>query len=142
MKRTLFLLAVWLLLLSFFVPGCRLTQKEFAFSYEIEKTEYSPGETVKIYVTVKNSGEKIEIKEPLNNYFGAAQLRDDTGAVLSCHTMAYLPAEHEDIFERGQSASYTYSFDIPENMSAGSLDLTISFMDEVHTFDNVFIVCE
>lgn len=135
------LIVLWLVI-SCTLSGCRSAQKEFAFSYKIEKTECSTGETVTISVTVKNIGKKIRINEPLVNYFGAAQLRDDSGTVLSCRFTTYLPANHKDIFRQGQSVSYTYSFDIPESISAGSLDLTISFMDEVHIFENVLIVCE
>lgn len=151
MKRTLLILLAIMICLPV-LSGCAgegANRSDFDFSYEVEKAEYTRGETVHITATVKNvSGwtyryigcSGADFIPSIELYCQANG--DDQKYVLACDPVVFPTDEVNKQVKNGESGSYEYSFLIPEDAKLGEYSVTLSWGEESQTFSGVLKIVE
>ncbi len=147
MKRTLSL-ALFILLCISALAGCANQEfpAEFTFSYEVEKSTYTRGETVKITATVTNaSGRPYRYTGCSGNDFIpmiSLCCASDPQYQLAFEPIAFPTDVVEKKVEDGESGSMVYSFVIPEDARLGSYNLTLWRGESKQEFPDVLSIVE
>lgn len=151
MKRTLLILLAIMLCLPV-LSGCAgegANRSDFDFSYEVEKAEYTRGETVHITATVKNiSGRTYRYTGCSGaDFIPSIELYcqtngDEQKYVLACDPVVFPTDEVNKQVKNGESGSYEYSFLIPEDAKLGEYSVTLSWGEESQTFSGVLKIVE
>ena len=128
--------------------GYNETGRGFAFSYTIEKTEYTRGETVNITASVINaSGKDYFYTGSSTAFFPHAMLYwTSVGGIKGSFIEPMPIAVTDDIvrmtIKPGESGSVTYSFLIPEDAQCADYSLTLSYGGDSKEFLGVLTVVE
>ena len=116
----------------------------FAFSYQVEKTQYISGEVIKITAMVKNiSGVTYSYTGSSSAFIPAISLYtygEDGKRTYQLEvepigmTCDYMP----HYIAHGESGSIYYYFSIPEDAVCGLYDLRLSYEGDQQTFSSVY----
>ncbi|MBQ2805574.1 MAG: hypothetical protein IJF08_00840 [Clostridia bacterium] len=147
MKRIVSL-ALLTILCIFVLAGCANGEGslEFTFSYEVEKSVYTRGETVKITATVTNASGRAYRYTGCsgNDFFPMISLchASDPQDQLEFEPIAFPTDVVNKKVEDGESGSMTYSFVIPADASLGSYDLTLWLGESKQEYSAVLSIVE
>lgn len=147
-RLSILLLAIFLCLPI--LSGCAQNNEKkamFDFSYDLEKTEYIRGDTVKITATVTNvSGKTYRYTGCSGNDFIPliSMYNDSDGSkyYIYCDPIALPTDVVEKKIKNGESGSIVYSFVIPKDAKLGTYSITLSLGDDKREFTNVLKITE
>ncbi|MBQ4140523.1 MAG: hypothetical protein IJD70_04215 [Clostridia bacterium] len=129
-------------------PGDVAYERDFSFSYELDRTEYTRGETIKIKATVTNSsgedyiytGSSTEFFPSISLYW--IQIGDEKGGVIDHDPVAVTDDFVKMTIKNGESGSRTYSFKIPDDAVCADYSITLSFGRDSKEFLGVLRIAE
>ena len=120
----------------------------FAFSYELEKTQYARGETVRIKATVTNaSGKDYEYTGSSTEFFSSVSLYwtwqgDEKGGVIEHDPIAITDDYTKMTIKDGEGGSRIFTFVIPEDAECTDYSITLAYGGESKEFPGVLTVTE
>ena len=156
MKKSHRLISVFLLvgLLSSLCMGCDRKNKEeiynetnFTYRYELEKTEYKPGNLIQITVEMINDSSYPSVYIGEDHFRPQAELVRRvyiTNDVYCDYTVIYAgnSIDNSSVTRKemppGGSQTTRFIFQIPEDAPGGEYSLRLSYKNETKTFLNVF----
>lgn len=151
MKKWLCVLCVMLCLAL--LGGCGTAEKKLELSYEVEKTEFSPGDTASFATQLKNLGSNITYDGYIH-YSAYLFTQTEEGEYrislsgkkftlaedLGIDNVMVVKVEGTASFKRGETCGVDLDFSIPEDAPAGQYSLYLSFEWAEQTFENVITV--
>lgn len=143
MKKITVMIAL-LLSLSLLLTACAEKEKKLAFTCAVDPGEYRPGDAVCITVGVENTGHKFNYIGAIQDQFGPPTLRlngEDEEYTITCEHWVSTTDATERQFKSGETASFKYRINIPEDAVPGTYTFTcLVFGQKVELLDAVTIL--
>lgn len=137
--------AIILAITLFFVGVVYADQPiEVEFDCNIPSSEYlySPGEDVRLNITVTNTGRPFELTKFFEDteYVGIYQEIDGERHYIYTTNKYSLTAGKSQLVKKGDSKMYDIHFRIPDDAPTGAYDIFVSFEGNSQVFENYITV--
>lgn len=132
-----------LLLLASALTACKpQSESQWKFEYELEKSAFKQGETIRITVTATNVGKDYPYTGSPTDLFGPAKLYPNSDENQTLNTLPFANTDDatERVFKKGEKALRSYEFYTDESSPEGLYTLKIPFGGEVATFESIIFV--